>query len=228
MFRHLLVHASEHPSLAQGQAPPGLLSPAEESILAGLGFAQRRRKWLLGRFAAKQLLGMTGWGGDVTVLNDEAGAPYAVKAGKRLPVCLSISHRGDWGLAAVGVQPDVVLGADLETVETRDGALVRQFFSEAEAARVEAAEAGRDTVVARIWSGKEAVLKALGIGLRHDTRDIVVGDEIAAVPAGLEGEWRGLEVRLAPVLAVQIAPRRLSLVWRDLGDRVITVAVVER
>jgi 4'-phosphopantetheinyl transferase len=227
MFRHLLVHASEHPSLAQGQAPPGLLSPAEETILAGLGFAQRRRKWLLGRWAAKRLLAEMGWGGELTILNDEAGAPYALKAGERLPVCLSISHRGDWGLAAAGVRPDVMLGADLETVEARDAALVRQFFSEAEAARVEVAGAARDTVVARIWSGKEAVLKALGIGLRHDTRDIVVGEEIA-VPAGIEGEWKGLEVKLAPVLAVQIAPRRLSLVWRDLGDRVITVAILER
>ena len=34
-----------------------------------------------------------------------------------------------------------------------------------------------DRTVARIWSAKEAVLKAMGIGLRHDTRDIVVGDE---------------------------------------------------
>jgi phosphopantetheinyl transferase len=102
---------------------------------------------------------------------------------------------------------------------------VRQFFCESEAARVEAAGEGRNTVVARIWSGKEAVLKALGIGLRHDTRDIVVGDEISA-PAGIEGKWKGLEVNLAPVLAVQIAPRRLSLVWRDLGGKVITVAIL--
>jgi phosphopantetheinyl transferase len=225
MFRHLLVHASEYPSLAQGQAPPGLLSPAEEEILAGLVFPQRRRKWLLGRMAGKRLLADMGWGADVMIFNDEAGAPYATKAGERLPVSLSISHRGDWGLAAVA--SDVSLGADLETVEGRDAALVRQFFSEAEAATVEAAGEGRNTVVARIWSGKEAVLKALGIGLRHDTRDIVVGAEIAA-PARCEAEWRGLEVTLAPVLAVQIAPRRLSLVWRDFGDRVITVAILER
>ena len=122
MFRHLLVHASEHPSLAQGQAPPGLLSPVEEQILAGLVFPQRRRKWLLGRMAAKRLLAEMGWGADVTILNDQAGAPYAQKAGKRLPVCVSISHRGDWGLAAVGEAPGVLLGADLETVEERDAA----------------------------------------------------------------------------------------------------------
>jgi len=57
MFRTVLVHAGEHPALAQGQAPPGLLSPAEETILAGLTLLPRRRKWLLGRWAAKRLLG---------------------------------------------------------------------------------------------------------------------------------------------------------------------------
>lgn len=227
MFRHLLVHASEHPSLTLGQAPPAWLSPAEQKIFAGLVFAQRRHKWLLGRWASKRLLTEMGWGGELSILNDQTGWPYALKAGKRLPVCLSISHRGDWGLAAAARAPGVLLGADLETVEDRDAALVRQFFSEAEAKRVEAAGKERNAMVARIWSGKEAVLKALGIGLRHDTRDIVVGGESAA-PAGMEGEWKGLAVTLASVLAVQIAPRRLSLVWRDLGDRVITVALLAK
>lgn len=227
MFRYILVHASEHPSLVQDQAAPAWLSPAEVQVFAGLTFARRRHKWLLGRWAAKRLLTEMGWGGELTILNDQSGEPYAMKAGKRLPVCVSISHRGDWGLAAAGVRADVMLGADLEMVEEREPALIRQFFSEAEAARVEAAGEARNTVVARIWSGKEAVLKALGIGLRHDTRDIVVGDEIA-VPAGIVGKWKGLSVELAPVLAVQIAPRRLSLVWRDLGDRVITVALLEK
>lgn len=225
MFRHILVHASEHPSLTQGQAPPAWLSPAEQEVFKGLAFAQRRHKWLLGRWACKRLLTKMGWGGELTILNDQAGWPYALKAGKRLPVCLSISHRGDWGLAAAAEAPGVQLGADLETVEERDAALVRQFFSEAEAKRVEAAGERRNTVVACIWSGKEAVLKALGLGLRHDTRDIVVGARVA-VPEGIKGRWKGLEVTLAPVLAVQIAPRRLSLVWRDLGDRVITVAIL--
>jgi hypothetical protein len=57
MFRHLLAHAGEHPALAKGQAPPGLLSPREEAILAGLTLLPRRRKWLLGRWAVKRLLG---------------------------------------------------------------------------------------------------------------------------------------------------------------------------
>jgi 4'-phosphopantetheinyl transferase superfamily len=243
MFRHVLAHAGEYPALAKGQAPPGLLSPREEAILAGLALLPRRRKWLLGRWAAKRLLGELaaedndlvsgfpgkpgsnqGWRGQFSILNDELGMPYVDRQGSRLPLSLSISHRGDWGLAAVALSPGASIGADLETVEPRDPALVRQFFSESEADRV-TGSCDADRAVARIWSAKEAVLKAMGIGLRHDTRDIVVGDEIAA-PAGLAEAWRALDIRLAPVLAAHIAPRSLTLLWRDLDAHVVTVALL--
>jgi 4'-phosphopantetheinyl transferase len=241
MFRHLLTHASEHPALAQGQAPPGLLSPREEAILAGLTLLPRRRKWLLGRWAAKRLLDEVAaegidlasglvcdedWRRQLSILNDEAGVPYVDREGQgRLPLSLSISHRGDWGLAAVARLPDATIGADLETVEPRDPALVRQFFSDSEAKRV-AGSGAVDRTVARIWSAKEAVLKAMGIGLRHDTRDIVVGDEIAAL-AGL-ADWRTLDIQLAPALAARIAPRSLTVLWRDLDAHVVTVALLKQ
>ena len=244
MFRHLLAHAGEHPALAKGQAPPGLLSPREEAILAGLTLLPRRRKWLLGRWAVKRLLGEVAaedngivagllgkpgsnddWRGQFSILNDEAGVPYVDQRGQgRLPLSLSISHRGDWGLAAIALVAGARIGADIETVEPRDQALVRQFFSESEADCV-AGGGDVDRTVARIWSAKEAVLKAMGIGLRHDTRDIVVGDEVDA-PAGLAEAWRALDVSLAPVLAARTAPRSLTLLCRDVDAHVVTVALL--
>jgi 4'-phosphopantetheinyl transferase len=240
MFRHLLAHAGEHPALAKGQAPPGLLSPREEAILAGLTLLPRRRKWLLGRWAVKRLLGelvaedngiVAGlprnedWRRQLSILNDEAGVPYVDRQGQgRWPLSLSISHRGDWGLAAVALVSGACIGADIETVEPRDPALVRQFFSDSEADCV-AGGGDVDRTVARIWSAKEAVLKAMGIGLRHDTRDIVVGDEVDA-PAGLAEAWRALDIRLAPVLAARIAPRSLTVLWRELDAHVVTMALL--
>ena len=242
MFRYVLAHAGEHPALALAQAPPGLLSPREEAILAGLTFLPRRRKWLLGRWAAKRLLGELAaedhglvaglvrnedWHRQLSILNDEAGVPYVDREGQgRLLLSLSISHRGDWGLAAIAIEPGACIGADLETVEPRDPALVRQFFSESEAARV-GRTGGRDAerTIARVWSAKAAVLKALGLGLRHDTRDIVVGDEVDA-PAGVAEAWQARGIRLAPVLAVRIAPRSLTVLWRDLDAHVMTVALL--
>ena len=240
MFRHLLAHAGEHPALAKGQAPPGLLSAREEAILAGLTLLPRRRKWLLGRWAAKRLLGELAaedsglvaglprnedWRSQFSILNDESGVPYVDQRGQgRLPLSLSISHRGDWGLAAIALVSGARIGADIETVEPRDPALVRQFFSESEADCV-AGGGDVNRTVARIWSAKEAVLKAMGVGLRHDTRDIVVGDE--KVAPGLAEGWRALDVWLAPVLAVRIAPRSLTLLFRDLDAHVVTVALLK-
>ena len=45
----------------------------------------------------------------------------------------------------------------------------------------------------------------MGIGLRHDTRDIVVGDEVD-IPADLAEAWRALEIRLAPRAASETTP----------------------
>jgi phosphopantetheinyl transferase (holo-ACP synthase) len=244
MFRHLLAHAGEHPALAQGQAPPGLLSRREQAILAGLTLLPRRRKWLLGRWAAKRLLGELAaedngfvvgqlarpslnedWRCQFSILNDDFGVPYVDRQGQgRLPLSLSISHRGDCGLAAIALVSGACIGADIETVESRDPALVRQFFSENEADSVMGG-GDVDRTVARTWSAKEAVLKAMGIGLRHDTRDIVVGEEKVA-PPGLADAWRALDIRLAPVLAARIAPRSLTLLCRDLDAHVVTVALL--
>ena len=243
MFRYVLAHAGEHPALALAQAPPRLLSPREEASLAGLTFLPRRRKWLLGRWAAKRLLGELAaegnglvaglqrnedWRRQLSILNDEAGVPYVDREGQgRLSLSLSISHRGDWGLAAVAIEPGVCIGADLETVEPRAPALVRQFFSEGEADRVARTGGGAaaERMVARIWSGKEAVLKAMGLGLRHDTRDIVVGDE-RTTPPGAPEAWRALDIRLAPVLAARVSPRSLTVLWREIDAHIATVALL--
>lgn len=230
MFRHLLVSASELPSLAAGQAWPGLLSRREEDVLAGLTFLARRRKWLLGRVAAKRLVReMFGAAapGDVgiIVLNRPSGEPYVVIEGQgdwAYPI--SISHRRDVGLAASPNRRELRIGADVETIEPRDLAMVRQFFTDDEARRVAAGGQDRDEVVACIWSAKEAVLKLLGLGLRLDTRAVEVnlaGKPFADCPAG----WQpiGVEVR-ADVPGVDAAklPR---VMWRREAGHVLTVAV---
>jgi 4'-phosphopantetheinyl transferase len=229
MFRHVLVLASEHPSLAQGQAPPGLLSPREEAILAGLVLLPRRRKWLLGRLAAKclvrELLGDAVASAGISVLNRPSGQPFVLLEGQgEWPTAISLSHRGDAGLAAA---PDACggrIGADLETIVPRDAALIRQFFTACEAAQVAASGALRDEIVARIWSAKEAVLKLWGLGLRLDTRAVEVSldvspDDGAPCPACPQG--------FHPVVVTAHVPGMagaMCVVWRRVGDFVLTVA----
>jgi phosphopantetheinyl transferase len=229
MFRHVLVRASEYPSFALGQAPAGLLSPREADVLAGLAVVPRRRKWLLGRAAGKRLVRAVE-GADVladaeiSILNRASGEPYVVCEGRgpwRLPI--SLSHRSEVGLAAAPDDAHARIGADVETVEARDAALVRQFFTDGEAGLVQGGTAPADAMVALIWSAKEAVLKLLGLGLRLDTRRVVVTGEARArrCPDG----WRALDVNLKDALPANAAPRDLVVFWRQEGGHVVTVAL---
>lgn len=230
MFRYRLVRASELPSLAQGKPQAGMLSPREEEILAGLGLLPRRRKWLLGRAAAKRLVREVM--GDeavaenrISVLNRPSGEPFVLIEGKGGWDCpISISHRREIGMAAVPVEKTARIGADLETVEPRDFALVRQFFTDGEAALVNASGADPDLVVARIWSAKEAVLKLLGLGLRLDTRAVVVslgGESFAGCPDG----WQPIGVKVVTEAPQPDWLRDARVVWRREEDCVLTVAV---
>jgi phosphopantetheinyl transferase len=229
MFRHVLVRASEYPSFAQGQAPAALLSPREADVLAALAFVPRRRKWLLGRAAGKRLVRAVEGAdaladAEISILNRDSGEPYVVCEGRgpwRFPI--SLSHRSEVGLAAAPDDARARIGADVETIEAREPALVRQFFTNEEAELVQGGAGPADAMVARIWSAKEAVLKLLGLGLRLDTRCVIVAGEARErrCPDG----WRALDVHLKDALPANEAPRDLVVFWRHEGGHVVTVAL---
>ena len=233
MFRYKLVHASEFPTLAHGQAWPGFLSPREERILAGLGIVPRRRKWLMGRAAAKGLVrdilsGEAVPQNRISVLNQPSGEPFVLiegKGGWDYPI--SLSHRSEVGMAAAPLERTARIGADVETVEPRDPALIRQFYSDDEAILVEASGQDRDEIVARIWSAKEAVLKLLGLGLRIDTRGVLVnlvGEPFPECPT----EWQPVDVKVVAELPHQNMLDSLRVMWRREAGYVLTVAVAAR
>jgi phosphopantetheinyl transferase len=229
MFRHLLVRASEQPGVAQGQAWPGLLSVREEKLLSKLGIVPRRRKWLLGRIAAKRLVREMSGERDlvdnqISVLNQPSGEPFVLIEGRGgWPFPISISHRSEVGMAAAPMEKDARIGADLETVEPRDQSLIRQFFTAEEAETVEASGGDTNLVMARIWSAKEAVLKLVGLGLRIDTRGVVVSLSGAAFDGCPEG-WQPIDVKVVAKLPRQDVLDGLRVVWRREADCVLTVA----
>ena len=65
------------------------------------------------------------------------------------------------------------LGVDIEKVEDRSASWAQDYFSDSE---IELANCSDDRTrcLTRIWSLKEASLKALGVGLRYDLKDVVV------------------------------------------------------
>jgi 4'-phosphopantetheinyl transferase len=95
---------------------------------------------------------------------EPGGRPQLRGAGR--PVFVSLSHSG--GLAAAALTGIGPIGVDIEEVRALPAAgLARRWLTDADAAWVGAAPAD-DQVVAflRLWTQKEAIGKARGVGLR--------------------------------------------------------------
>lgn len=205
-----------------GAAVPGFLSPAERERLAGLRFERRRISWLLGRWAAKNLLRAILPGdlelADIQIENEAGGAPFAQIGGRTVEGCLSISHREDRALAAFTPRPGMQTGADLEIVPAESPDFLEDYLSPAEleiAARLSVPERARWMILC--WSAKEAVLKALRIGLRADTRSV----EILSCVEPQSGTWT-----LLPARCSLPGAENLRLWWQTEGDLVLTLAAV--
>jgi 4'-phosphopantetheinyl transferase len=175
--------------------PEWFLSPTELARYASFRFDKRRRDWLLGRWTAKRLLQAvqferTGQFAPLEtfeIANDADGTPYAIPNSQRRALSLSISHSHDWAFCAClsplaepiawarVPSPSAGLGADMEWIEPRPGNFVGDYFTPAEIAQITAAlPAERAVLTTAIWSAKEAVLKALRMGLRVDTRAVEI------------------------------------------------------
>ena len=111
-------------------------------------------------------------------------------SGERAAVSLSLSHRAGRALAVVAAAPAAV-GCDLEVVEPRSDAFVREWLAASEQASVAGLAGGaRDRAVNTLWTAKEAVAKVRREGLRLDVRHAVVNAQSPG-PG-----WRTLRVHL--------------------------------
>jgi 4'-phosphopantetheinyl transferase len=119
------------------------------------------------------------------------------------------------------------LGCDLELIEPREGNFLDNFFTAAEVAAVQEVRerdvAPADILTTAIWSGKEAVLKALREGLRIDTRRITCQFDAFTAPPQ---EWTPFTVEVDDGLAAQF-PGAWSGWWRVEGRFTLTMALLE-
>ena len=179
----------------------------------------RRTAWRLGRWTAKHAV--AGWLGGIPIervgilaRGDDDGFPLVriAGAGDLAPPTVSISHRGDRACALVGPS-GAALGCDLELVEPRPDGFAADWFTTAEQDLIGRAPANdRDRLVTLVWSIKESALKALGVGLRADTRDVVATIDDGSCRDG----WR-------PVSAIDHDGRGFAGWWRALDDAVLVV-----
>ena len=174
------------------------LSASEAVCLNALHFAKRRVDWQLGRWTAKCALSAylavpahSEMFKKIDIRPASDGAPEAFIGGQAAGVTISLSHRSGMAICAVAAT-GVDLGCDLELVEPRSDSFIADYFAIEEQGRIAQASVGdRHRLVTLLWSAKESTLKALGVGLRLDTRCVQVS------PADGQGPelWRPLQVR---------------------------------
>ena len=133
------------------------------------------------------------------------------------------------GEAVLAVCQDLEVGVDVERGHKLDTDIVSRFFSSDEIALWQLLpEAERERAFFRAWTAKEALLKALGVGLSVPLSAFSVhisADEplrLQSVPQGaaLPVNWSLQEFAPAPDYygTLAVAAPRIALHWRALSD----------
>lgn len=171
------------------------LSAREADRLESIRLARRRADWLLGRWTAKQAVAAClhiQALGTIEIRAAPSGAPEVFLANEAAPVTISLSHRAGRAACAVAA-PGTALGCDLEIIEPHSDAFIADYFTAEEQALVaQALPDDRSPLLALLWSAKESALKALGVGLRLDTRCVIVTPSEALRRGG--SAWCPLQV----------------------------------
>lgn len=138
---------------------------------------------------------------------DDNGRPYAEP-----PMDVSLSHSGGWIAAASSL--DGRIGIDIEAEREVSVTLPRRCLAPSELDWLTAALPGQPQRERffRLWTAKEAYVKATGVGIRSDLRQIVI-DHCGAEPvlAGSEQRrWQFTVTRPAPQVWVTVCAENAS------------------
>ena len=168
--------------------------PKRAAAAARLRQEADRRRALAGTWLLRHALGLE----DETLLRD---GPQGKPGAEGFPP-FSLSHSGDWAMLALG---EAELGADLEAVAPRRlGALRRLCTPE------EAAWAGDSPArFFQLWTWKEAVMKATGLGLALSPRKLCVLPFTEGQPVeAAGGRWHSVPVQAPEGYALGLCSAR--------------------
>ncbi|NOY70293.1 MAG: 4'-phosphopantetheinyl transferase superfamily protein [Deltaproteobacteria bacterium] len=146
-----------------------LLCEDEKKRADRLIYPEHRRRFIAAHAVLRLILGRY-LGLDpekIEITSDEHGKPCLASHVHCPPLCFNLSHSGS--LAIIGVSAGRAIGVDIECVRPVSGmeGISRRFFAKPEARLVESAEEDvRTALFFRLWTMKEACLKACGLGLR--------------------------------------------------------------
>ena len=191
------------------------LTARERAWLDRMRFPKRRLEYRMARWGAKAAIAAAfegTLGGPIEIGHLPEGAPAGYVGGAEIPRRISMTDRAGWAVCAVA-PVGVEVGVDLELVEERSAAFVRDYFTESEQAMA-LTDDGADPVMANlIWSAKESVLKVLRTGLRRATRSVEI-----------RGEGVSEEVWLPFTATADGDGREFVGWWRRYGVFLLTLA----
>ena len=160
-----------------------LLSPHERQRLERFTDEAVRREFVICRSVLHFLLALLSGEklSELQIREDASGKPRLEPDGHAHPLEFNIAHTD--GLCLIACARESALGVDVERVRPLPelDAMARKYLAPREKAQWESApEVERTALFYRFWSAKEALLKALGSGLRIppaqvDTLDVLEG-----------------------------------------------------
>jgi 4'-phosphopantetheinyl transferase len=128
-------------------------------------------------------------------------------AGVGTGIGFNISHSGDWVLCAVA--PARHVGVDVETLrhDLRAAELDGVLTADEREVLAKTPPAERAAAGLRIWTRKEAVVKAMGVGLSHalDRLNVGLDDDVIRTPVHPVAWWRIADVSPEPGYAGSVA-----------------------
>jgi malonyl CoA-acyl carrier protein transacylase/phosphopantetheinyl transferase/acyl carrier protein len=208
-----------------------VLSRRERELWHGLKTPEPRRlEWLLGRVVAKGALrlhlkerhGLDLSPADIEILPDAEGRPVPGGAWTRdvpqVPV-LSVSHADGVAVAVVGEDDSAMgVGVDLEHARPmREGSEALTFSSAEQSLLASLGDGAQESWPLRLWCAKEAVAKALGLGLLGGPRALVV--------ERLDSDSGNVQLRLSGEMALRLpAVDGRTLIAHTARERDLIVA----
>jgi 4'-phosphopantetheinyl transferase len=192
-----------------------ILTSEERNRAARYKFANGQRRFTAGRAFLRQVLGAY-----LGLAANQVRLAYEPKGKPVLSDCpdlhFNLAHSED--IAALAVARGRRVGIDIEvlryTIDTIG--IARRFFTPAEAAWIEAADAcGRAERFLACWTCKEAYLKALGDGLLAplDSFEAIVGADGWSVHLNIQdpaesGRWSIERINAGPGTAAAVVAER--------------------
>lgn len=168
------------------------LTAAERDRLLSFASSERRRQFVLGRLAARRLVGtlMDMPSADVDLQFGTDGAPRVQEG------YVSIAHGGrGFGAFGLAASAKVPIGVDAETIRPRHPRLAHRILRTDESDVIDLLGGDDASALTLVWALKESVMKGQRTGLRAGTQSVRLTDVDLASASGwadseVSGVWR--------------------------------------